>query len=169
MNSSLVIAKLNRNLPVFESLLTDLSTEEIVWKPKSDKWCLLEVICHLLDEESEDFRARIKHIAENPNNEMPKIAPNDWVSERNYLEQDFEEIKEKFFQERRNSIEYLNGLADADFETTFVHPHLGKVNAKMFLENWLMHDLIHIRQIVNLKANYFRSKTSQNLDYAGNW
>lgn len=169
MNKADICEKLKQNAAIFESLLGGLSNEEILWKPKPEKWCLLEVVCHLLDEEREDFRARIKHILDSPNNEMPKIAPQDWVIERRYLEQDFDAVKENFLQERESSIEYLNGLTDADFEKTFVHPNLGKVSASMFLENWLMHDFIHIRQIINLTANFFRIKATQNLDYAGNW
>ena len=74
MNQTRIIGELARNKSVFESLLRGVNEQQYRWKPSADKWCLLEVICHLYDEEREDFRARVKHCLENPTLSMPPIG-----------------------------------------------------------------------------------------------
>ena len=102
MNHVSVISALANNANTFKSVLSG-STEEVYrWKPASDKWCLLEIICHLYDEEREDFRARVKSTLSNPEAQWPKIDPLDWVQSRKYLEQDYESKVSAFIIEREN-------------------------------------------------------------------
>jgi hypothetical protein len=89
MDSDFIAKELNRNFDVFKNLLTGLPEEFYLWKQKPGKWCLLEIICHLYDEEREDFRDRVKHILENPALPMAPINPQGWVMERNYIKQDY--------------------------------------------------------------------------------
>ena len=91
-------------------MFSGLNDEEIRWKPAPEKWCLLEVICHLHDEEREDFRARVNHTLVTPDSPLPSIDPTGWVTSRSYMEQDFHEMKKKFLAERRSSIEWLRAL-----------------------------------------------------------
>lgn len=53
-----VTEQLQKNKFVFQSLLEDVQPELITWRPRPDKWCLLEIVCHLYDEEQLDFRYR---------------------------------------------------------------------------------------------------------------
>ncbi len=75
ISGEIIIEELDKNRFVFENLLKNKNEEEYLWKPSPDKWCLLEIICHLYDEEREDFRARTKHTLETPNEPLPKIDP----------------------------------------------------------------------------------------------
>lgn len=86
MNIETVISKLEKNADVFKSLLTNAELPFQQWKPEENKWSLLEIVCHLLEEEQLDFRARIKHIIETPDSKMPSIDPQGWVKEKNYSE-----------------------------------------------------------------------------------
>ena len=54
------LEQIENNKRVFLELLQDVDPEFIKWRPKKDKWCLLEILCHLYDEEREDFRFRDK-------------------------------------------------------------------------------------------------------------
>ena len=51
MDHSKIIDKLHDNLDVFSHMLSNKSEENYLWKPEPDKWCLLEIVCHLYDEE----------------------------------------------------------------------------------------------------------------------
>jgi hypothetical protein len=82
-----IIKQLENNQQVFESLLINKATEEYLWRSQPGKWNLLEVVCHLYDEEHEDFIARIKQIFEYPLKEMTPIDPEGWVLKRNYAQQ----------------------------------------------------------------------------------
>ena len=160
---------LARNAEVFKSLFTGLSVEEYTWKPEENKWCLLEIICHLYDEEREDFRARAKHTLETPDDQMPSIDPEGWVKSRAYIDKDFNDILERFLAERETSIAWLKGLENPNWENTYQHEKFGALSAKMFVTNWVAHDYLHIRQILKLKYGYLKETTGEKLLYAGPW
>jgi hypothetical protein len=169
MNYSGIILELKRNVAIFSSLLTGLSKEEYTWKPAPEKWCLLEIICHLYDEEREDFRARLKQVLENPDLPLPPIDPVGWVSQRNYMQQNFEEKIRQFTEERKQSIAWLESLSSPEWKNAYVHPKFGPLSAELFLANWLEHDYLHFRQILGVKHFYLKEKSGESLDYAGNW
>ena len=169
MNHHKIIQELSRNKTVFKELLSGLDKEFYLWKPKPEKWCLLEIICHLYDEEREDFRARTKHVLETPDEPMTPIDPAAWVIDRDYIGQDFESTLEKFLKERDDSIAWLNSLQSPNWDNTYQHPKVGPLKAELFLVNWLAHDYMHIRQILNTKFGYLQTLTDKPLDYAGNW
>ena len=169
MNHNKIIQELTRNKLVFNELLTGLTDEEFLWKQNSEKWCLLEIICHLYDEEREDFRTRTKQVLESPELPLPKIDPVGWVTERKYLQQNFSEKLKDFLSEREQSVKWLQSLMNPKWENAYNHPKLGKMTAKLILANWLAHDYLHIRQITKLKYDHLKSKSDEDLSYAGNW
>lgn len=164
-----IINELQKNKDVIYNLLKDETENAFKWKQSSKKWCLLEIICHLYDEEREDFRFRTQWVLEKPNQTPPPFNPINWVHERKYLEQDYHNVLMKFTAERERSITWLKSLKDINWEHSFVHPKLGILTAKYFLENWLAHDYLHVRQILKLKFDYLQEHNSNNLEYAGNW
>ncbi|MBK9270362.1 MAG: DinB family protein [Saprospiraceae bacterium] len=163
------IAQLHQHKDVFKALLTDLPENLYTWKILPDKWNLLEILCHLHDEEREDFRARIKHILEHSENPMPSIDPQAWVQDRNYSLQNYSQVLNAFLQEREYSIEWLLSLNEPKWDQFYVHPKLGKMTASMMLCNWLAHDYLHIRQINKVKYEYLLQMSKEDLSYAGNW
>ena len=169
MDRSHLIDQLARNRDVFHALFTGLTPEEIRWKPAPQKWCALEIICHLHDEEREDFRARLRSTLETPQQLWPKIDPPAWITERNYMEQDFNAMLEKFLAERDKSVAWLRGLKDAPWNNAYIHPKVGSVSCDLLLTNWVAHDLHHFRQLNNLRYEYLRVNVSVPLDYAGKW
>jgi len=164
-----IIEDLGKNRFIFENLLKNKNKDEYLWKPTPDKWCLLEIICHLHDEEREDFRARTKHTLETPTQPLPKIDPQGWVKSRIYIEQEYSEKLNQFLKERELSLEWIGSLSKPEWENYHEHPKFGKMTARMFLANWLAHDYLHMRQILNLKFQYLKTLTNEDLTYAGNW
>lgn len=169
MTNQKIIKELHKNLAVFDSLLKGLSHDEYMWKQGPEKWCLLEVVCHLYDEEREDFRARLNHVLENREGALPPANPVAWVLERNYIQKNYSEMLDNFFKERELTIKWLESLSDANWNNVHNHPKVGPITAQMFLVNWLAHDYLHIRQIVKLKFDYLSETTKEKLDYAGTW
>ena len=169
MDRSLLIDQLARHRDVFSAIFAGLTPDEAHWKPAPEKWCALEIICHLHDEEREDFRARLAHVLGTPDQPMPKIDPQAWVTEREYMEQDLAAMLGKFVQERDKSVAWLNDLTDAPWTNAYMHPTVGPVSCDLLLTNWVAHDLHHFRQLNNLRYEYLRSHTVVPLDYAGKW
>ena len=164
-----IIRQLENNQHVFKSLLIDKDEAHYLWRPEPEKWNLLEIVCHLLDEEREDFRARVKHTLENPGKALVPINPVGWVTERGYGAKGYKPTLDAFLEERGKSVIWLKSLKDAKWDNALKHPELGHMSAKLFLTNWLGHDYLHIRQILRYDYNYLKKKTGLDLGYAGNW
>jgi hypothetical protein len=170
MQHNTIIHQLNRNAVTFQTLLEGQPEAVYRWKPAPDKWRLLEIVCHLCNEEREDFRTRVRHVLETPAAPMPSIDPIGWVTQRGYLEQDYHEMVQKFLTARQESVHWLRSLKHPSWENVYEHPKLGPMSANLFLSNWLAHDLLHFRQINWLRYAYLQTVlTTEPLDYAGNW
>ena len=169
MNHAAIIKELSGNHEVFKSLLNGTSKEEYLWKPDISKWCLLEIVCHLYDEEQLDFRYRVKHVLETSEQAMPSINPQGWVKEKKYIEQNYHETLKKFLEERKQSIQWLQSLSSPKWKNIHQHPKLGEMSAEMILSNWLAHDYLHFRQIISIKYHYLQHQSGESLDYAGKW
>lgn len=167
MNEQQIIDQLEQNSNVFKQLFANESEVFYRWKANPDKWCLLEILCHLYDEEIEDFRARVKYSMETPELSPPPIDPEGWVSQRNYLDKDYHKMLDQLLVERAKSVEWLRQLKSPKWENAHIHPTLGKRSARFYLANWLAHDYLHIRQIMNLKLNYCAVQSGEDLTYAG--
>ncbi len=164
-----IIQKLKSNKKVFENLLHGLSSSDYSWREREGKWNLCEIVCHLYDEEREDFRARVESVLTDPFKSFAPIDPQAWVSERKYNEQNYDKMLTKFLQERDNTIAWLNELKNPAWNNAFIHPKKGPVSAHFLLVNWLAHDYLHIRQIIRVQYHHLQFSTSMNLDYAGDW
>lgn len=169
MNKNYYIELLIRNREIFLNLLAGVSPEALLWKPNPSRWCMLEVLCHLVDEEREDFRTRLKKTLENPEAPFVPIDPTKWVTERNYIAQDSTKKLREFLHERDKSVFWLQSLSAPNWKNTTQHPTAGPLSAKKILINWLAHDYLHIRQITRLKYEYLKKSTNTDLSYAGQW
>lgn len=161
--------ELRKSKAIFKAILSGLSREEYRWRWQEDKWCLLEILCHLYDEEREDFRLRCKSVLEDPSKPLPPFNPTLWVLERNYMGKNYEDTLAAFMSERDASLSWLESLEDPQWGNTYQHPKMGPITAGFFLSNWVAHDYLHIRQILKLKYLYLAEQTGDDLRYAGTW
>lgn len=169
MDRTHLIDLLARHGDVFRAHFTGLVPAEVLWKPAAEKWCALEIVCHLYDEERDDFHARLHHVLTTPDAPLPPTDPPGWMIERRYLEQDFNTMLGKFLEERQRTVQWLRTLDDAPWSNAHPHPRVGPISAELFLVNWVAHDLHHLRQLINLRYAYLRSISTEPLDYAGTW
>lgn len=130
---------------------------------------MLEVLCHLVDEEKEDFRTRVEYVLRDPNEQLPMFDPAEWPASRNYMGQDYAAKLAEFLDERAKSIAWLESLSNPQWENAFQHPKFGPMSAEFFLANWLAHDYIHIRQLNRLAFEYLQYQSGKDLSYAGNF
>ena len=170
MQPTRIAKRLAANAEVYRHLLADVSPEQARWKPAPEKWSQLEVVCHLADEERDDFRRRLDLTLHHPGELWPPNDPAGWAVERRYNERNLAEVLADFLQERARSTEWLGGLRDVQLGAAYDHPRSGKISAGDLLASWVAHDLIHIRQITRLHYEYL-SATSlpYSPEYAGPW
>ncbi len=77
-------------------------------RPAPDEWAAVEIVCHLRDEEAEDFGARVRVILEGGTRFAP-IDPEGWATARRYHEADPAAALAAFRAHRAASLAVLAG------------------------------------------------------------
>ncbi len=161
--------ELQNNTEMIRALLSGVKQEAARLKPSAESWSILEVVCHLYDVEREDFREHLDFILYRQNEKWHEIDSDRLVTERRYNEQNFAEMREKFFVEREKSLAWLNGLQNPDWAKTYTTPYRTISAGEMFA-CWVAHDNLHIRQLVELRRLRLENITKPyKLEYAGDW
>jgi len=169
MNPNLLAGQMRNNAATIRSFTQGVSDAQARWKPAPDSWSILEVINHLCDEEREDFRAHLDCILHHPDAPWPPIDPRGWVSQRRYNERDLESSLGNFLREREQSLAWLDGLPAPDWQAAYSAP-FGLITAGDMFASWVAHDLLHLRQLVELHWAYtVDSVQPHKVRYAGEW
>lgn len=170
MQSEKLIDQLQQNARRVPTLIESVAVEQAIWRPAPEKWSILEITAHLLDEEREDFRARVDLLLHSPGTAGPPIDPQGWVSARRYNERDLKKTLAQWVAERHESIKWLRGLTAPAWENVYAHPVAGPLHAGDLLGAWVAHDWLHIRQLASTHYLYLRELAKPyQLQYAGDW
>lgn len=153
-----------------EALAAGISPEQARWKPTPKDWSLLEVICHLADEEREDFRARVRWALGGGVDPWHSIDPQGWVTSRGYNQRDLAAAVADFSGERARSLAWLQELDEPDWSLAYPAPWGGEIRAGDFMAAWIAHDLLHTRQLVELHYAWTAAQVQPfSVQYAGDW
>lgn len=170
MNADALIARMDTFGSALPAIVGTLSRDDARWKPPDGQWSVLEIVCHLSDEERDDFRSRVRLTLADPQAPWPPIDPEGWARERRYNERDPHESVQRFVNERAASISWLRALKNPDWSRTHVHPRFGQFTAGALLASWASHDALHLRQIAKrLYEMSRRDAGAERIDYAGEW
>jgi hypothetical protein len=154
---------------MIRALLAGVGEEEARMRPSRGAWSILEVVCHLHDEEREDFREHLDFILHRQEEEWHPIAPTAWVKLRKYNERDFKTMQRRFFDEREKSLAWLKSLKKADWRINY-KSKWGTMTAGDMFASWVAHDNLHIRQLVELRRARIEKITKPHrIRYAGDW
>ncbi len=165
-----ITTRLAHNARAIRALIEGCTDAQLRWKPDAAIWSMLEVLCHLADEEELDFRSRLDVTLHHPGTAWSAIDPPSWVSERAYNEQDLVESLQRFLSQREQSIAWLLHLASPDWDAAYEHPKIGRMSARDIVTSWQAHDLLHLRQLTRLHFLWLqRQSPDARTDYAGNW
>jgi hypothetical protein len=169
MEFQILYQELVNSANIIRSLLAGISQADAQVKPAPDSWSILEVACHLYDEEREDFRQRLDIILHRPDEEWPPIDPGGWVTARRYNERDFAEVMDQLSAEREKSLEWLRGLVEPNWNAIVQTP-FRTMTAGDMLSSWVAHDNLHMRQLVELRRGRILNITDPyDVGYAGDW
>lgn len=167
-------ARLIDRLEAFPGLLSALLGEargaEWTWRPDGGGWALVEILGHLLREEREDFRPRLRLTLDSPGSPWPPIDPEGAVIAGRDIEGDPAGMLGQFIHERRASVDWLRGLGVVDWGRLYRHPTIGAIRAGDLLAAWADHDSLHARQII--KRRHQRTELDAggySCRYAGEW
>jgi hypothetical protein len=152
-----------------QALVQHVSDGQARWKPDPSSWSILEVVNHLLDEEREDFRVRLDYTLHCPGEPWPPIDPEGWVTRRRYNEKEPKASLAQFLSERESSLAWLRELSAPGWDTAYEAP-FGLISAGDLFAAWVAHDLLHMRQLVQLHWDYTAAQLEPySTQYAGEW
>ncbi|MCA9918504.1 MAG: DinB family protein [Anaerolineales bacterium] len=162
--------QLRQNGDLIRQLVADIPEAQAKIKPSPEDWSVLEVVNHLYDEEREDFRQRLDYILHRPGEAWPPIDPAGWVTARKYNERDLSNSLQNFLDERQKSLAWLATLDNPNLDQSETHPLMGDFYAGDMLGSWVRHDILHLRQLVELKY-FLLGDVIRPYDpnYAGEW
>lgn len=169
MEFQVLYQELAQSTEMIRALLAGVSQEEAQFKPSPGKWSILEVVCHLYDEEREDFRKHLDFILHRQHEEWLPIAPQAWVKQRKYNERKFASMRRKFLLEREKSFAWLREIRNSDWNTTY-KSKWGSMRAGDMFSSWIAHDNLHVRQLVELRRVRIEAIAKPyKIRYAGEW
>ena len=152
---------------VLEAILRDLDAATWRARPTPAEWAPVEIVCHLRDEEVEDFGARIKVVLAGGASFAP-IDPERWAVERRYLEADGPQALAAFRERRVASLGSLVAIAPARLTTAVDHPRAGALSGLDLLAAWVAHDRLHLAQLASTLARLWATRWAPlRTDYAG--
>ena len=170
MNLDYCLAQLTTNAAAIEQMVAGLDNDIARWKPTANDWSVLEVMCHLADEEREDFRIRFQCIINGVAGDPPPNDPEKKVVERRYNKRDLTTSVADYLNERRHSLDWLRGLTNIPYDNKAAWSWGQSISAGDMLVSWVAHDVLHLRQLTELKWGYqMQQFTPYDPGYAGDW
>lgn len=167
------VAYLKRQLAInrdrVAALARGVPEDQARWKPDQESWSILEVVSHLADEEEFDFPVRLKSILEGVEKSWPEIDSAGWVTERNYNTGDLFTSLNRYVKLRNEWLNWLDTLEDPDWDAVYEAP-FGVITAGDMFASWVSHDLLHMRQLIELLWLYLEKQVAPyRMEYAGEW
>jgi hypothetical protein len=167
MNADRLVARLERFPDALDAVVAGLAPDDWTWTPPDGGWSILDVVQHLVLEETDDFRARARSTLEDPTRPWPKIDPEGDLAATRARPRDPAELLARFRAERAASVAWLRGLVAPKWEDVYPHP-ARECPAGTFLASWPAHDARHLQQIAKrLHGLAARDGAPYSVDYAG--
>jgi hypothetical protein len=152
---------------VLEALLGGLDGATWRERPAPAEWSPLEIVCHLRDEEAEDFGARLRVVVEGGDRFAP-IDPPRWVQTRAYRDAEPAAALAALGERRAANLAFLAGLAPDRLRRAVAHPQVGALSGLDLLAAWVTHDRLHLAQLAATLARLgARRWAPLRADYAG--
>lgn len=171
MNLPVLIERLGAFPAAFRAAATMVDHERARWKPPSGNWSILEIVCHVRDEEREDFRPRVEATLGPAPVRWNLLDLDDVSTKRRYQEQDLHAALDEFARLRAQNVAWLRSLraGDADWERAYVHPTWGPIKAGDLMSAWPAHDALHLRQVAKRLHELAGADGAYRTIYAGEW
>jgi hypothetical protein len=168
MRDEVLRRELRANADRIAALVGNVTSDQSRWRPSADVWSIREVVAHLHDEERQDFRVFLPGLLALERPLPPDLAePSDRPTGN---DRELEASLTGFLDERARSIAWLETLGEPDWDATGELPWGATIRAGDMLASWAVHDVLHIRQLVELlHAHVVREAAPFDPAHAGEW
>ena len=160
-------AELARMPAAVDALVAGLDVGEARARPAPGEWAPVEIVCHLRDEETEDFGARLGVVVDGGGDFAP-IDPEGWARRRRYRDAALPDAMRAWSDRRRATVERLAALAPDSLTAARPHAQLGRLSGLDLLAAWVAHDRLHAAQLAATLARLWADRwTTLRVEYAG--
>jgi len=141
------LARLARTPEQLSAALRGADAARLSRRPSPGSWAPTEVVCHLRDNE-EWFLERMRYIVAMDLPRFVATNPDRWADERQYLANDGVQALDAFARRRRETLQFLGGLASDAWARAGVHgDSRGRRTIDEFLSVMAWHDDNHLDQL----------------------
>jgi hypothetical protein len=170
-DSATLLREARRELARFPAILDTVvdALAPAAWRarPAPDEWAPVEIVCHLRDEEAEDFGARIRVILEG-GTRFAAIDPEGWATARRYHDADPATALAAFRERRAASLAVLASAAPERLAESGESPSGLRLSGLDVLAAWVAHDGLHLRQLAGTLTREWADRWAPlQVDYAG--
>jgi len=160
-------AELARMPVAIDALVAGLDAAEGRARPAPEEWAPVEIICHLRDEETEDFGARLAVVVAG-GGEFAPIDPEGWARTRGYRDVALPDAMRAWSDRRRTTVVRLAALSPDALVGARPHARLGRLSGLDLLAAWVAHDRLHAAQLAATLARLWADRwTTLRVEYAG--
>ncbi len=168
---SALVAEARRELArcpdLLEAMLAGLEPDGWRARPAPDEWAPVEIVCHLRDEEAEDFGTRVRVVLTGGTSFAP-IDPDRWAVERRYREADPGHALAAFRRLRHESVGLLEDAPAEALTRAVTSPSGLSLSGLDIVAAWVTHDQLHLRQLAGTLARLWADRWAPlRADYAG--
>ncbi len=128
-----------------------LTGEELARRPAPDKWCIKEILCHLMDGEI-IWVGRLKRIIAEDNPFLPSYDQDKFAAALYYTDLDTKSVLLTFGMLRSTTVDVLQRLPDEAWQRKGTHDTRGAVTLADMLAVMCGHDANHIKQIRAIRS-----------------
>jgi hypothetical protein len=135
---------------ILRILMASVTDEIAVRKPAPDRWSIAEVLEHLSHIEGHMFRLRLDQILATDGTLIEPYDEKEFDAAGAYSGNEPEESFAHWEEQRESAVEVIRTLDATRLRRTGKHPEFGVFTLEQLLNNWVCHDLGHVRQITEL-------------------
>lgn len=134
-----------------ERLIANASEGMLRRKPAPHKWCVLEIVAHLAEDELVSSW-RYRQMLEHPGVALMGFNQDLWARLGHYASWNAREAFEMFRLLREANLRLLTRLSPAEWECEGIHAERGRLTVRDLARHMAAHDVNHILQIERLLA-----------------
>lgn len=149
-----LIDVLSRTQDALERLVVNETPESLRHKPAPDKWCALEILCHLRDCEKPALLERLRRILKEDNPTLPYVDQDALYAAGDYMNQDPLKAWKRFSVLRKQTLQVLHNAHIDEWDRPYIHPTRGPETFGNLVRYFAQHDKNHLKQIRAAIADY---------------
>ncbi len=131
--------------------VSGLPEKTLRYKPSPDKWCILEILAHLVDIEIV-YAYRMRQMLADTKPVIAPIDQDEWAKNLGYLQETPPELVALYGLNRHHTLQLLRRLKPGDLQKSAYHPELKRdVTLAELVGMMGGHGANHLQQIERLK------------------